>query len=98
MTLRSKKETVVVERFRTEVQYAIQRIMMDRGISQAELAGKLGFSRARMSQILSPRCNLTIRSMARIFHALDDRCYVMSDRFGELVQSGHAPSFGKDQS
>jgi predicted XRE-type DNA-binding protein len=88
---RTEEEVVAVERFRVEVQYVIQQLMADRGLSQSQLASRLGMTQPRVSQIFSQKCNLTIRLMARIFHALDDQCFVWSGRLDELATSGQIP-------
>jgi predicted XRE-type DNA-binding protein len=88
---RTEEEVVAVERFRVEVQYVIQQLMADRGLSQSQLASRLGMTQPRVSQIFSQKCNLTIRLMARISHALDDQCFVWSGRLDELATSGQIP-------
>lgn len=40
------------------------------GVSQRDLAGRLGLSEARVSQILNANNNLTVRTLARIADAL----------------------------
>lgn len=89
---RVDKEIEAVERFRVNVQFAIQRLMMEQGVSQTALAKRLGMSQPRVSQFFSPKCNLTIRNLARVFHALDDRCFVWSAGLQHLAEQGKVPA------
>jgi transcriptional regulator with XRE-family HTH domain len=52
---------------------AIHEAMELRGISKRELAGKLGVRRSEISQRLSGRRNMTLRSLAAVLHALGVR-------------------------
>ena len=51
----------------------IYRLMRDEGISKAELAKRIGRSRAFVSQILTGERNLTLRTLADVCHALGYR-------------------------
>lgn len=79
----AEKEVFAVEGFRVDVQYLIQKLMNDRGVSHTELARKLSISDAEVHEIFSDECNLNIRMLARIFHALDDECVISSRRLEE---------------
>jgi DNA-binding Xre family transcriptional regulator len=69
-----------------DVQTAIHTLMVDRDMSRAELARKLDVSQARVAQMFSDSAkNLTLRTVARVFHALGERCRVTSDRLETLV-------------
>jgi transcriptional regulator with XRE-family HTH domain len=53
---------------------AIQERMRAEGVSKAELARRLGVSPAQISKLLNAAtCNLTLRTLARVAHALDAR-------------------------
>lgn len=55
-------------------QIAIQKAMAVNGVSQRELAERLGVSSARVSQIVAGNgSNLTLRTIGRIAHALDEQ-------------------------
>ncbi len=54
----------------------IARIMREQGISQAELARRLGVSRARVSQLLQHRSSPTLSTMVLVAHALGSRLIV----------------------
>jgi transcriptional regulator with XRE-family HTH domain len=56
-----------------DFQFAIQEMMSEKNISRSELADKARISKARLSQILSNEANPTVKSMARLFHALGER-------------------------
>ena len=77
------------ERLRTSVQRTIHRLLRQKGISQHELGRRLGVTDACVSQYFGDDCNLTIRLLARIFHALGEECAltVVSERL-----AGNAPS------
>ncbi|MCX6842089.1 MAG: helix-turn-helix transcriptional regulator [candidate division WOR-3 bacterium] len=51
----------------------IGRIMDERGVSQAELARRLGTSRAYVAKVLRSTANLTLATMAKLALALDAR-------------------------
>jgi transcriptional regulator with XRE-family HTH domain len=69
-----EREAFAVEGFRVDVQHQIQAAMNRRGMTQRDLARRLELTEARVSQIFSENCNLTIRSLARILHALSFEC------------------------
>lgn len=48
----------------------IRAAMRERGVSQLELAQRLGISQARMSQLLSSRSNPTIKTLEKVCKAL----------------------------
>lgn len=73
MTKREMKGAIEAEeRFRVDVQQGIHLVMSERGITKTILAERLGVSQARVSGIFASRMNLTIRTLARVFHALQD--------------------------
>jgi transcriptional regulator with XRE-family HTH domain len=51
----------------------IGRMMDERGVSQAELARRLGTSRAYVAKVLRSTTNLTLATMAKLALALDAR-------------------------
>lgn len=70
----SEQEVFAVEAFRVDVQHRIQALMNRKGISQKQLAERLGVSKARVSQIFSHRSNMNVRFLARVFFVLDNEC------------------------
>ncbi len=59
------------EDFLIDFQFLVQDLINSRRISRTELARKASISKARLSQILSAEANPTVRTFARLFHALD---------------------------
>ena len=86
----AEREIVAVERFRVDLQYRIQVLMNRRKVTQKQLAAKLGVSEARISQIFSSKCNVTIRFIARVFHALEDECWIDSHELQAWKQEKEA--------
>ena len=58
------------ENFLIDMQFLLQKVLTDKGLTRSELAKKLGISKARLSQIFAAEANPTVRSFARYFHAL----------------------------
>ena len=62
-------------------QIAIQEAMAVKGVSQGELADRLGVSPARVSQIVAGNgANLTLKTIGRIAHALDEQFDLVAHR------------------
>src|SRR5262247_1710863 len=81
-------EVFAVERFRVDIQHHVQMLMNRRGMTQKQLAEKLGISEARVSQFFSHDCNITMKGLARIFHALDAECSIGSREIQEPSSTG----------
>lgn len=64
------------ERLLVQVAISINRLMKDVGMSRTELAKRLGLTKGRVSQILSGQRNLTLRTLADIYTALQSRAEV----------------------
>lgn len=74
------------ERIVVEAQVAIHRLLRKAGLKQSDLAGLLGVSEARVSQLFGDNArNLTLRTLARVFHVLGSRCRVVDA--AELTQA-----------
>lgn len=56
-----------------DFQFLLQEVMTEKKVSRSELADKAGLSKARLTQILGSEANPTVKSMARLFHALDEQ-------------------------
>lgn len=56
-----------------DVTEQIYRRMRDCGIRPSDLAGRLGVSRAFVSQLLNGKPNMTMRTLVGVAHALDQR-------------------------
>lgn len=55
-----------------DYQFLIQELMTAKGISRAKLAELTGLSVARLSQVMGPSANPTVKTLARIVHALGE--------------------------
>jgi transcriptional regulator with XRE-family HTH domain len=69
-----------------DIQFLLQSVLVESGITRAELAKRLGLSKARLSQLFAAESNPTVRTCARLFHALDKRLNV------SVGGSGHKSS------
>lgn len=58
------------ERTILEVTELICSLMLERKVSKAELAARLGRSRAFVTQLLDSRANMTLRTLSDVFGAL----------------------------
>ena len=68
------------------VQIAIQEAMAVNGVSQRELADRLGVSAARVSQIVAGNgSNLTLGTIGRIAHALDEQFDLIARREADRI-------------
>jgi len=69
------------ERFLLIVQVEMQRILNGKGLKYKDLSKRLGVSEARVSQMFGDEGNnLTIRTVAKIFHQLDERPVLISKK------------------
>ena len=59
-----------IEGFVTEATEFIARLMEQQGVSKAELARRLGRSRAYVTRLLNGSANMTIRTLAEVAYAL----------------------------
>src|SRR5437016_3435832 len=59
-----------VEGLVTDAADLVARLMEQQGITKAELSRKLGKSRAWVTQLLSGKANMTIRTFAEVTHSL----------------------------
>ncbi len=69
-----------------DVQFLIQGIMNEKGITRAELAQRMGISKARLTQIMRPEANPTFRTVARLIYALDERLTVSRESENKAVE------------
>jgi transcriptional regulator with XRE-family HTH domain len=49
---------------------------MERGMTRSELAQQSGISKARLSQIMRADANPTLRTLAKLFYAMDDQLWL----------------------
>ncbi len=72
-------EIEAIESFMVDVQVYLNEIMDDKKISRAELARRMGVSRARVSQLFSDDSNMTVRMLARAAFHLGENPRVESE-------------------
>jgi DNA-binding Xre family transcriptional regulator len=59
--------------FLVAVQYRIQKLMKTKGVSHKDLAERLGVKEATIRRLLEDRNRLTLRAVARVYWALDEK-------------------------
>ena len=59
--------------------------MVDQGISRADIAERIGTSRANVTQLLSGSRNMTLRSLARLAHACGLRATIHLEELSDAV-------------
>lgn len=64
------RQQLAVELLVAEAAELISQLMHEKGMSKADLARELKKSRAWVTQLLSGKNNLTIRTLAEVIHAL----------------------------
>ena len=64
------RKSLAVESLVLEAGELIARLMESRGVNRAELARRLGKSRAWVTQLLNGRANLTLKTLAEVAWAL----------------------------
>ena len=64
---------------------AICEAMEEQGLDRAAVAGKLGTSRANVTQLLSGSRNMTLRSLAGLAHACDMRAEISFEKLTDAV-------------
>lgn len=52
-----------------DFQFLLQEVLTEKEISLSDLAKKAGLSKARISQLMGPDANPTVRNLARLFQA-----------------------------
>jgi transcriptional regulator with XRE-family HTH domain len=67
------------ENFLIDFQFLIQELMVAKKINRVELSERTGLSAARISQILGSQANPTVKTMARIFHALGESVHLSAN-------------------
>lgn len=92
---KGEEEIYAIEAMVFSVQLALQKAMNRRGVSNKELSERLGMTPARVSQIFSSNGpNLTIKTIARIAHALGDDFEMVSKQdITTPLPEGKAKSF-----
>ena len=75
-----------------DIQSALEQLLHEKGCTRADLARRMGVSKARVTQIFSDSQNFTVRLVARAFHALGENVCIIPDgrdeRWKAVVASG----------
>lgn len=83
----SAGEADAVERLVVDTQFRLHQLMLAEKVSKSELAARLKCSKSRVTQMFGDKPNLTLETLARVFHALGDEPRVTSDRLDAIVDS-----------
>jgi len=88
----AKKARIFAEEgFIADTQFAIHNLLEDKKMNRADLAKALDVSEARVSQMFSDEAkNLTLRTIARIFHVLGEEVRISSPRLDQIFYGGDA--------
>lgn len=65
------RKLLAIEALVADASELIARLMAEQNLSKADLARKLGKSRAWMTQLLNGKANMTIRTLAEVVYELD---------------------------
>lgn len=92
-TAMKNEEIFAIDRFIANVQVVMNTLMVERGMSRADLAAKLGVSEARVSQMFKdePK-NFTAKTIARVFFALGEDPEIHCAGLEEIRQKRNQPS------
>ena len=93
--LEGEEEDFAIEALVFSVQVALQRAMNRKGVSNKELAERLGMTPARVSQIFASKGpNMTVRTIAKIAYALgEDFELVSKSDMRRHVPTGQAEAY-----
>jgi transcriptional regulator with XRE-family HTH domain len=80
------------ERLLIDCQILLQETISNRSMTRSALAERAGMSKARLSQIMRPEANPTIKTMARLFHALGEDLFVTTKNKGSCMIGRDASS------
>jgi len=72
---------------------ALARAMVENGLSKADLAEKLGTSRAHITQVLSGSRNMTLRTVADLAWACNQRAEIRMEALRQDEPRGGRPLF-----
>jgi DNA-binding phage protein len=68
-----------------DVQFLLQRLLNEKNMSRADLARKAGISKARLTQVLRPEANPTLRTISNLLYALEEKgVFSSTSLFAEL--------------
>lgn len=76
------RRLLAIEAFVAEAAELISKLMAEQNVSKAELARRLNKSRAWVTQLLSGKANMTIRTLAEVAHRLEAEVRLDAQRPG----------------
>jgi transcriptional regulator with XRE-family HTH domain len=74
------RRLLATESLVTEASELISRLMAEQNVSKADLARRLNKSRAWITQLLSGKTNMTVRTLAEVVYTLDAEVKIHSQR------------------
>lgn len=86
------RRLMAIETLAAETAELIARLMAEQGMSKAALARRLGKSRAWVTQLLSGKANMTLRTLAEVAHALGVEVTLRTPRPDRKRTATSAPS------
>ncbi|HEX7935086.1 MAG TPA: helix-turn-helix transcriptional regulator [Paraburkholderia sp.] len=73
------------EHFLIDCQLLLQETIADKNVTRSVLADRAGISKARLSQIMRAEANPTVKTMARLFHALGEELELRTKKRGDAA-------------
>jgi transcriptional regulator with XRE-family HTH domain len=81
----TKDMVIAADKLIADTQFAIHNLMEAKDVSRRELARALDVSEPRISQLFHDTTNLTLRTIARIFHVLGEDARITSRTLDRLI-------------
>jgi transcriptional regulator with XRE-family HTH domain len=75
-----------------EIQSVLEELLQNKGYSRADLAKKMGVTKARVTQIFSDTQNFTVRLIARAFHALGEKVLINHEPLNKRAEVASSAS------
>lgn len=86
---RAEELVYAEENLRVDFQHCLQTLLNYRKISRRELAHRAGMTEQQLSRLFSHNANPGLRTIARLFHALDDACVISSRHLEKRAGRSH---------
>jgi transcriptional regulator with XRE-family HTH domain len=75
-----------------DCQILLQETIASKNLTRSALAEKAGMSKARLSQLMQAEANPTVKTMARLFHALDEELVISTKKKDSRVSGSNLTS------
>lgn len=86
-------EIFAVETFIADTQLRLHQLMEAKGVTRSQLAERLGVRKSRVTAMFGGNPNLTLVTLARVLHALDETAVLSSPTIDRrLAQLSAAPA------